>query len=239
MRATGKVEAVSSAFSMPWACPASDSEADRAAAERWHGFSNVWFLEPPLNGRYPDIYIGGLDPERLGARPGDMEIIKTPLDFIGINLYSRDIIAADESDLNLGVRRVAAPHAAERTDFDWEVYPESIYQIIMRIWNDYGLPIYVTENGCAYNDGPVNGVVNDDRRISFLERYVTQVARAIAEGADVRGYYHWTLTDNFEWVEGFSKRFGLVHVDFETQRRTIKKSGRWYRDVIAANGLPD
>ena len=239
MRATGKVDAVSSAFSMPWACPASDSEEDRAAAERWHGFSNVWFLEPPLNGRYPDIYVGGLEPERLGVQPGDMDIIKTPLDFVGINLYSRDVIAADERDRNLGVRRLAVPEAAERTDNDWEVYPESIYRIIMRIWNDYRLPIYVTENGCAYNDGPVDGVVNDDRRVSFLERYIAQVARAIAEGADVRGYYHWTLTDNFEWVEGFSKRFGLVHVDFDTQRRAIKKSGRWYCDVIAANRLPD
>jgi beta-glucosidase len=118
------------------------------------------------------------------------------------------------------------------------VYPESIYQVIMRMWNDYHLPVYVTENGCACNEGPVDGVVNDDRRISFLTRYVEQVERAIAEGADVRGYHHWTLTDNFEWFEGFSKRFGIVHVDFETQQRTIKKSGYWYRDVIAANGLP-
>ena len=238
MRATGKVEAISSAFSMPWACPASDSEQDRAAAERWHGFSNVWFLEPPLNGRYPDVYVGGLEPERLGMQAGDMEIIRTPLDFIGINLYSRDVIAADESDRNLGVRRVTVT-GAEQTDFGWEVYPESIYRTIMRIWNDYRLPIYITENGCACNDGPVDGAVNDDRRISFLQRYIAQVARAIAEGADVRGYYHWTLTDNFEWAEGFSKRFGLVHVDFETQRRTVKKSGHWYRDVIAANRLPD
>jgi beta-glucosidase len=238
MRETGKVDAVSSAFSMPWACPASNSREDRAAADRWHGFANVWFLEPPLNGHYPDIYVGGLEPEQLGVQAGDMDIIKTPLDFVGINLYSRDIIAADESDPNLGVRRVAAPDDAERTDNDWEVFPESIYQVIMRIWNDYRLPIYITENGCAINDGPVNGVVNDDRRVSFLKRYITQVARAIDEGADVRGYYQWTLTDNFEWVEGFSKRFGIVHVDFETQQRTIKKSGYWYRDVIAANGLP-
>jgi beta-glucosidase len=237
MRATGKVKAVSTAFDMPWSCPASDSEADRAAADRWHGFSNVWFLEPALNGRYPDVYVGGLDPERLGVQAGDMEVIRTPLDFVGINLYSRDVIAANEGDRNLGVRRVAMTDG-EQTDFGWEVFPEAMYRIIMRIWNDYRLPVYITENGCAYNDGPVNGVVNDDRRISFLERHIAQVARAIADGADVRGYYHWTLTDNFEWVEGFSKRFGLVWNDFETQQRIIKKSGYWYRDVIAANGLP-
>jgi len=236
MRATGKVDSVSSAFSMPWACPASDSPADGAAAERWHGFSNVWFLEPPLNGRYPDIYIGGLDPEQLGVQPGDMETIKTPLDFVGINLYSRDVIAADESDRNLGVRRNVISDA-EKTDNDWEVYPEAIYEMIMRIWNDYRLPIYITENGCCYNDGPANGVVYDDRRISFLKRYIAQVKRALDDGADVRGYYHWSFSDNFEWMMGFSKRFGLVHVDFETQKRTIKKSGYWYREVIDADGL--
>jgi len=239
MRATGKVDAISSAFSMPWACPAGDSEADRAAADRAYAFTNVWFLEPALRGRYPKALVSGPDPERLGMRDGDMDAIRAPLDFIGVNVYTRDIFAADESEPDLGMRRVPASDDAEKTDFGWEVCPESIYQVIMRIWNDYRLPVYVTENGCAYNDGPVEGAVNDDRRISFLERYIAQVARAIADGADVRGYYHWTLMDNFEWFEGFSKRFGLVHVDFETQRRTIKKSGYWYRDVIAANALPE
>jgi beta-glucosidase len=238
MRATGKVGGVSSAFSMPWACPASDSGADGAAAERAYAFTNVWFLEPALKGRYPDALMGGLDPERVGLRPGDMEIAAAPFDFIGVNVYTRDIFAADESEPNFGIRRGAAAVDAEKTDFGWEVCPESIYHVIMRIWGDYHLPIYVTENGCAYNEGPENGTVNDDRRISFLEQYIAQVRRAISEGADVRAYYHWSLTDNFEWFEGFSKRFGLVHVDFETQRRAIKKSGYWYRDVIGANGLP-
>ena len=231
MRATGKVQAVSSAFNVQWVCPASDSEAARAAAERWHGFSNLWFLEPPLNGRYPDACLNP-DPERLGIQAGDMEIIKTPLDFIGVNVYMRNVIAANESDPNLGARLVAVPDV-EETDSGWEVYPEAIYHVIMRIWNDYRLPVYVTENGCAYNEGPVDGVVNDDRRISFLKQHITQVGRAIDDGADVRGYYHWSLTDNLEWTAGFSRRFGLVYVDFETQQRIIKKSGYWYRDLIA------
>jgi beta-glucosidase len=238
VRATGKAENVGTAFSMSGIWPASDSEEDRAAAERWHAFSNVWFLETIQNGRYPDAYIGGFDPERFGVQPGDTEIVKAPLDFIGVNLYTRTVIANDSRDPNLGIRHVG-PEDAERTDFGWEVYPESIYQIIMRIWNDYRLPIYITENGCSYIDSPdKDGAVNDDRRVSFLERYIAQVGRAIEEGADVRGYYHWTLTDNFEWAEGYNQRFGLVYVDFPTQRRIIKRSGYWYRDLIVANRLP-
>jgi beta-glucosidase len=237
LRATGKVDAVGTAFSMPWSCPASDSAEDRAAAERWHNFCNVWFLETVQNGRYPDAYVGGFDPERLGVRAGDMEIMKAPLDFIGINLYSRDVVGNAPEDKNLGVRRVEIADV-ERTDLGWEVYPEAIHNVIMRIWNDYRLPIYITENGCSYSDGPdEKGVVKDDRRIKFLTGYIGQVGRAIKEGADVRGYYHWTLTDNFEWAQGYSERFGLIHLDFATQKRIIKNSGYWYRDVIAANAL--
>ena len=156
------------------------------------------------NGRYPDAYVGGFDPERFGVQAGDMEIVKAPLDFIGINLYTRDVVANDPEDKNLGYPQGRAPANVDRTDNGWEVYPEAIYKVIMRIWNDYRLPIYITENGCSYRDGPdEKGVVNDDRRISFLNGYIGQVGRAIKDGADVRGYYHWTLTDNFEWAEGY------------------------------------
>jgi beta-glucosidase len=235
MRATGKVESVGTAFSTMSAYPASDSPEDLAATERLHRFNNVWFLETAQNGRYPDAYVRGMDLERLGVQPGDMDIVKAPLDFIGINSYTRVVVANDPQDANLGARFVAAPDM-DRTEMGWEVYPEAIYQIIMRLWNDYRRPIYVTENGCSYGDGPdESGAVNDDRRVRFLQGYIGQVGRAIREGADVRGYYHWSLTDNFEWGHGYSQRFGLVHVDFPTQRRIIKKSGHWYRDLIAGN----
>ena len=236
-RATGKADAVGSAFSMTWVSPASDSDEDRAAAERIHAFGNVWFVEPALRGRYPDAYLNHLEPSRLDIQPGDMDIIKVPLDFIGINLYSRVVVANDPEDKNTGARPFEPPDV-EKTDFGWEVYPEAIYHLIMRIWSDYRLPIYITENGCSYGDGPdEQGVVRDDRRISFLRRYIGQVGRAIGEGADVRGYYHWTSTDNFEWAEGYRQRFGLIYVDFPTQRRMIKNSGHWYRDLIRSNKI--
>ena len=236
MRATGKVEGLGTAFSMSGAYPASDSEEDRAAAERHFRFSNLWFLETVQNGRYPDAYVDGLEPERLLVQPGDMEIVRAPLDFIGINLYTRSVVANDPQNRNLGGRAVPVQDA-ERTDFGWEVYPEALHDVIMRIWNDYQLPIYITENGCSYDDEPdARGVVDDQRQVSFYQRYIAQVARAIEAGADVRGYYAWSLYDNFEWSMGYSQRFGIVHVDFPSQRRTIKRSGHWYRDVIANNG---
>jgi beta-glucosidase len=164
-----------------------------------------------------------------------MDICKQPLDFIGINLYSRAVVRNNLNDPHIGAGEVP-PQDVERTEFGWEVYPEAIHDVIMRIWNDYQRPIYITENGCSYGDGPdVNGVVNDDRRTSFLRRYVGQVGKAIEEGADVRGYYLWSLMDNFEWGMGYSQRFGIVWVDYETQERTIKQSGHWYRNVIANN----
>jgi beta-glucosidase len=237
VRATGKVDSVSSAYSMTWMNPASDSEENRVAAERMHAFSNVWFIEPPLRGRYPKAFLDHVGESRLDIRPGDMDDIQVPLDFIGINLYTGATIANNPEDPIFGSRRLDRPDL-DRTDFGWEIWPEAIYEMIMRIWNDYRLPIYVTENGCSFGDAPdEEGVVHDDRRINFLRRYIGQVGRATADGADVRGYYHWTSTDNFEWAEGYNQRFGLIYVDFPTQRRTIKNSGYWLRDVIRANRL--
>ena len=235
MRETGKVDELGTAFSMSGAYPASNSQADEDAAERRIAFANLWFLEPMQNGRYPDAYVGGTDLDRLGVEPGDMEIVKAPADFIGINLYTGGVFEHDSQEPNLGVRQ-APSDVTERTDFGWEVRPEALHDVIMRIWTDYGLPIYITENGASYDDKPnEEGEVRDERRVSFLQRYIAQVARAIDEGADVRGYYLWSLMDNFEWAFGYDQRFGITRVDFETQKRTIKQSGYWYRDVISKN----
>ncbi len=236
MRATGRAPELGSAFSMGGAYPVSESDDDKAAAERHFRFNNLWFLEPAQNGRYPEAYVGGMEPERLGVEPGDMETVRAMLDFIGINLYTRTVIANNPQDANIGIRPVDVP-GADRTEMGWEIYPEAMHDVIARIWKDYQRPIYITENGASYSDGPdERGTVDDRRRISYYEKYIAQVARAMEEGADVRGYYAWSLMDNFEWTFGYSQRLGIVYVDYQTQKRTIKNSGYWYRDLIAGDG---
>src|SRR5438477_401177 len=180
MRAAGTADAIGTAFSTSATYPASDSEDDRAAAERQHGFTNDWFLRPIMKGEYPNAYV---DQERalsrMDIRPGDMEQLKAPLDFIGINLYSRTIVANSDDTRNLGTRQIPGP--APRTDFNTEVWPAAIYRQIMRVAKDYpGRPIYITENGCSYGDRPgPDGRVHDQRRIDFYNGYIGQVARAI------------------------------------------------------------
>jgi beta-glucosidase len=234
-----KPDAVGTAFSMCPMHPQTRSAQDRAAAERCDNFVNLWFLETVMNGRYPRID-GTLKFEDLiDIRPDDMEMVKAPLDFIGINLYTRAVIKHDPKERYLGAKHVQ-PNGEEVTDFGWEVYPQSIAEMVLRIWKDYGRPIYITENGCSYGDVPdTDGKVKDRRRISFLRRYLTEVGRAMQAGADVRGYFVWTLTDNFEWAEGYSQRFGLVYCDFDTQRRIIKESGHWYSRLARSHRLDD
>ncbi|MFI5352237.1 MAG: GH1 family beta-glucosidase [Candidatus Binatales bacterium] len=231
-------EAVGTAFSMSPIHPQNPGlKEDRDAAERWHGFYNLWFLETVMNGRYPEVYLSGKFEDRVDVQPGDLETIKAPLDFVGINLYTRQIVAHEPTDTNLGAKQVRAD-AKEVTDFGWEVYPKALSEMILRITKDYKLPIYVTENGCSYGDGPgPDGAVRDERRVRFLRRYIAEVSRAIAQGADVRGYFTWTFTDNFEWAEGFAQRFGIVHCDFPTQKRIVKQSGRWYSQLARSNAL--
>jgi beta-glucosidase len=237
---------VGTAFSMSPMQPASNSRADRDAAERAHLWQNVWFLDPALKGKYPDAFIG-VTPEMLGVQSGDMEKIRVPLEFIGINNYSRNIVSAarpDGLDLNpiskIFPANVKVGGAGPKTDMGWEVYPRGLYEIVMRITKDYKrLPIEITENGCAYGDAPdKNGAVPDTRRIAYYRGYLRELAKAIQEGADVRGYHAWSLLDNFEWAEGYTKRFGIVYVDFKTQKRTVKESGKWYAKVAENNGLP-
>jgi beta-glucosidase len=238
---------VGTAFSMSPMEPASSSKADREAAERAHQWQNVWFLEPAINGKYPDAFVG-LKPEMLGVQPGDMEKLRAPLDFIGINNYFRQMVTATRlGGLNLNPISKIFPadvklggDTGPKTDMGWEVYPHGLYEIVMRITKDYKKPVIeITENGCAYGDAPgKNGIDTDTRRITYYRDYLRELAQAIKQGADVRGYHAWSLLDNFEWAEGYSKRFGLVYVDFKTQKRTVKESGKWYAKVAASNTLP-
>jgi beta-glucosidase len=235
IRDAGTAEAIGTAFSMSASYPASESAEDRAAAERHHAFNNDWFLRPIMKGEYPRAYSDqGAALARMDIRDGDLAAMREPLDFIGINLYTRTICTDAPAGKNIAVRTLPGP--GPRTDFNWEVWPAAIYRMIMRVTKDYGRPpIYVTENGCSFGDRPgADGRVHDDRRVDFYHGYIGQVGRALAEGADVRGYYAWTLLDNFEWAMGFSQRFGIIDCDFEdAQRRTVKDSGYWYRDLIA------
>jgi beta-glucosidase len=244
MRAARGDAVIGTAFNMSPCEPAGDSEADAAAAERWHAFVNCWYLETALRGRYPDAFLGGAPLEAMGVRDGDMERVRAPLDFLGINLYTRTIVAhrpGDPYGLDALPTGPLGGDQGPRTDFGWEVWPDALHAMLMRVTRDYDRPVLeVTENGCSYADGPgSDGVVRDARRIEFYRGYLGAVARAIEEGADVRGYHAWTLLDNFEWSEGFRQRFGLAWVDFESPERTriLKDSGRWYGQVADANGL--
>jgi beta-glucosidase len=237
---------VGTAFSMSPMQPATTSHADRVAAERAHLWQNVWFLDAALKGKYPDAFIG-VTPEMFGVQAGDMEKVRTPLDFIGINNYFRMIVKATRPGaLNLSPISKIFPadvklggDTGAKTDMGWEVYPHGLYEIVMRISKDYKHPIEITENGCAYGDAPgKNGAVNDTRRIAYYRSYLGELAQAIKHGADVRGYHAWSLLDNFEWAEGYTKRFGIVYVDFKTQKRMVKESGQWFSKVAQANALP-
>jgi beta-glucosidase len=233
---------IGTAYSMSHCEPAGGSQADAAAAERWHGFVNDWYLSPALRGRYPRAFRSGEPPAAgLGLREGDLELVRAPLDFVGINLYFRTLVKDDPGDPNLGARAVGpfGGDAGPKTDFGWEVWPDALHDMILRVTRDYDRPVIeVTENGCSYGDGPdARGEIHDARRIDFYRGYLEAVARAIEKGADVRGYHAWTLLDNFEWAEGFAQRFGLAWVDFATGARTLKDSGRWLGRVAAENAL--
>ena len=239
---------VGTAFSMSACEPATDSEQDRLAAERCHAMTNLWFLEPALKGRYP-VALSFLPETAMGIRSGDLDKMRAPLDFIGINVYYRTIASAPSAVERISHAqqwlfpvKMTGGQQGPKTDNGWEVWPQALYDVVTRITRDFNRPqIEITESGCACNAGAsAPGAINDTHRIEYHRRYLQALASAIAGGADVRGYHAWTLLDNFEWAEGFSQRFGLAYVDFKTQQRTIKESGKWYAKVAAENRVgPD
>ncbi len=211
--------------------PATDSEADRQAAVREDAERNRWFLDPVLRGEYPALGMrrfGCMLPPFAGE---DMRTISAPIDFLGINYYRRHLIRAEDS----GTAVVVQPQGAELTGMGWEVYPNGLYELLAHLSDSYDIPpLYVTENGAAFPDDRQDGHVEDPRRTSYLQRHVQAIERALAEGVPVAGYFVWSLLDNFEWSRGYSQRFGLVYVDFDTLERVPKSSYHWYRDFIAS-----
>jgi beta-glucosidase len=220
--------------------PASSGAADRAAAWQQDGIINRWFLDPLAARGYPADIVAHYGRPMDSVQAGDVEAIAAPLDFLGVNYYTRGIARSSVVPEAENAPRTVFPRS-EQTEMGWEVYPEGLYQILGRVHFDYRFPsIYVTENGAAYLDriGP-EGQVEDPPRVAYLKAHFAEAARAIAAGVPLRGYFVWSLMDNFEWAHGYSKRFGLIHVDYATQQRILKTSARWYRRVIAANGVTD
>lgn len=238
LRESGKAERVGTTYNLMPPHPASDSDEDKAAADRWDQAYNRWFVDPILLGTYPEEMRRRFEPLMDCVKPGDMAMMRQPLDFMGLNIYSRWVVVNDPGFPTLEARGIV-PEGVETTSMGWEIYPESIYEMLVRLKQDYGDPvIYVTENGAAFDDiVDADGNVNDERRIDYLERYLEQVARAADEGVRVKGYFVWTLMDNFEWAYGFTKRFGIVYTDYATQERILKKSAHWYADTIRNNGF--
>ena len=216
---------------------ASTSPADRAAVERAHAYMNRQYLDPIFLGSYPTQL-----PEIFGdAWPkwpqADMALIRQPIDFLGFNYYTRNVTCADEDAPLLRASAVRQP--ARHSETGWEVFPQGMTDTLVWLRDRYGNPpVYITENGAAFADpATVDGdTLDDPLRVDYLEQHLRAIDISIGQGCDVRGYMVWSLLDNLEWAHGFSKRFGIVHVDFATQKRTLKASARFYAQVIASNG---
>jgi len=218
--------------------PASQSAADLAATERADAYMNRQYLDPVMLGRYPDEMreiFGEAWPEWPAK---DMELIREPIDFLGINYYTRNVVQNDDKAWPVRACAVRQKQATY-TETGWEMFPQGLTDTLVWIKQRYGaIPQYVTENGAALFDPPVaeDGRIDDPLRVAYFREHLGAIAKAIRQGVDLRGYFAWSLLDNLEWSLGYSKRFGIVHVNFETQERTPKASARYYADVIARHG---
>jgi len=218
--------------------PATSSPADLAATRRADAYMNEQYLDPVFFGAYPEAMreiFGDAWPE---FPEHELRLIREPMDFLGVNYYRRGVMKHDDTARPLRASHVRPPQS-EYTETDWEVHPESFTRVLCWVKARYGeIPLVVTENGAAFADPPSarDGRVEDPRRVRYLHDHLLAAREAMRRGVDVRGYFVWSLLDNFEWSSGYSKRFGLVHVDFATQARTLKASAAFYRDVIASRG---
>jgi beta-glucosidase len=251
LRGTAPASEVGIVLNLVPAYPASESAADRDAARAFDGFFNRWYLDPLLRGAYPEDAVrdrveqGHLPAGTTAAtlpflEPGDLAAIHAPLDFLGVNYYSRAVIRSDRVPEAENLPRAIPAPAEGLTEMGWEVFPDGLEALLVRVQQDYEpAKLYVAENGCAWPDAPdADGAIRDRRRVTYLDGHLRAAHRAIARGVPLAGYFHWSLLDNFEWSHGYTKRFGLCFVDYATQRRTPKESARFYRDVARANALP-
>ncbi len=222
------------------------SEADREVARRVDGLQNRVFLDPVLRGRYPEDVWADLTPYGLPdlVQDGDLDTIGGPIDVLGVNYYYTLTMRAD-TEPHLPTTWIGAENAVDTpeglptTEMGWEIEPSGLHAMLVRLHKEYaGTPVVITENGAAFDDQVASdGAVHDEDRRAFLEGHLRACHQAIADGVDLRGYLAWSLMDNFEWAFGYSKRFGIVRVDYDTQRRTVKDSARWYAQVVRDNGF--
>lgn len=220
----GIVQFVSPAY------PATDDPECRKAAEEHWKLNSAWFVEPVLTGGYPEVEKSYLDMVEPVIKEGDMKLISQKLDYLGINYYFRDLVSTDGVIKNVP--------GANFTVMNWEIYPQGLKDVLVKLNNDYDLPqVYITENGAAFEDDLQDGQVGDNDRIDFIREHLTSLREAMDAGVDVQGYFLWSLLDNFEWAYGYTKRFGIVHVDFTTQKRTLKQSAHWYSKLIGSHKL--
>jgi len=227
------------------AWPASPNAADRDAARWFDGVFNRWYLDPLFRGQYPADAVS--DRARQGhlegpglpfVRAGDLDVISTPVDFLGVNYYSRVVM---KSGANGQPESVAMAPKEQLTDMGWEVFPQGLFDLLVRLEREYRpRKIYITENGAAYTDTvDATGRVADARRVEYMRDHLVAAHRALAAGVPLHGYFAWSLLDNFEWAHGYTKRFGLFGVDYTTQARIPKSSAFWYRAVVAANAVDE
>ena len=263
IKAASSKATVGSAYSMAPGYAKTESEADKAATARYHAMNNLYFLDAAMKGEYPKAFVNDKPYELMGYRAGDDKIMRAPLDWVGFHYYTRRVIS-DAKDATGGGARFGtetesdAPDTNGRdpytrfhavmptenplTEAGLEIYPRGIYDLVMQISREYNYPtIQITESGCCYSDAPYDrdgGRVPDTRRTEFFRAHLTELARAIHEGAKVRAYHAWSLLDNFEWTDGYSQRYGLTYVDYRNQKRTIKDSGLWYGRLAASGEMP-
>ena len=209
--------------------PQTNSEADQTASHYADDYFNQWYIKPLFDGEYPEVINQISNENKPDIQPGDMEIIAHPLDFLGVNFYTRAIYKADDK---LPYVQVDPPEPI--TDIGWEIYPNALTELLTSLNDKYTLPpVYITENGAAMADELIDGSIKDLDRIDYYQVHLNAVNDAIIKGVDVKGYFAWSLMDNFEWAEGYLKRFGIVHVNYDTQVRTIKASGYEYKRLIS------
>lgn len=229
-----KVEgSIGYAPNLEWLEPFSSKQEDIDACNRGMGWFIEWFFDPVFKGRYPDFMLEAFGEHGVvpAIQAGDMEIISQKIDFVGINYYTGSVGRYKKDTDLFDLEKVDIGY--EKTDFDWNIYPEGFYKVLLKIKDQYGaIPIYITENGACYNDEVENGRVKDQGRIDYLKQHLTSLKRAMDSGVQIKGYLAWSLLDNFEWAEGYHKRFGIVHVDFNTLKRTKKDSYYWYKQTI-------